>query len=75
MNNANIQQPQIKLNPDDLQDVVCEECGNNTFETSFFIKKISALVSPNGQESYIPAQVFSCKNCGHVNEEFKLRNA
>ena len=31
-----------------------------------FFKKISALVSPTGQESIIPVQVYSCGNCGTV---------
>ena len=31
-----------------------------------FLKKISRLVSPTGQE-IIPVQVYSCGNCGHIN--------
>ena len=30
------------------------------------MKKISALMSPNGQEGIVPIQVYSCGNCGHV---------
>ena len=30
------------------------------------MKKISALMSPTGQEAIIPVQVFSCGNCGTV---------
>ena len=31
---------------------------------------MSALLSPSGQESIIPAAVFACEKCGHVNKEF-----
>ena len=48
----------------------CEDCGNPTFKQSLLIRKMSALVSPNGQETIIPMQVFACEKCGHVNKEF-----
>ena len=49
--------------------IVCEKCGNGLFIQSFFLKKISALVSPTGQESIVPVQVYSCGNCGHINRK------
>ena len=30
------------------------------------LKKLSALVSPTGQEALIPVDVYSCGNCGRV---------
>tara|TARA_B100001094_G_scaffold40718_1_gene35382 strand:- start:773 stop:937 length:165 start_codon:yes stop_codon:yes gene_type:complete len=32
----------------------------------FFLKKVSALVSPTGKEAIVPIQVFSCGNCGAI---------
>ena len=61
-------QTQVKLNLSDTETIVCEKCGNGLFIQSFFLKKISALVSPTGQESIIPVQVYSCGNCGHINK-------
>ena len=46
--------------------IVCEECGNASFIPAFFLKKVSALMSPTGQEAIIPIQVYSCGNCGTV---------
>ena len=60
-------QAQVKLNLSDTETIVCEKCGNGLFIQSFFLKKISALVSPTGQEAIIPVQVYSCGNCGHIN--------
>ena len=30
------------------------------------IKRISAILSPTGQEGLVPVQVYSCGNCGAV---------
>ena len=46
--------------------IVCEECGNASFIQAFFLKKISALMSPTGKEAIVPMQVFSCGNCGAI---------
>ena len=49
----------------------CEHCGNYTFIQSFFLKRISPIVSPTGQEAIVPIQVFACGNCGAVPEKMK----
>ena len=48
----------------------CESCKNSTFKQSLLLRKLSALVSPNGQETLVPVQVFACEKCGNVNKEF-----
>ena len=50
--------------------IKCEKCENSTFKQTLLIRKMSALVSPNGQETLIPVQVFACEKCGNVNPEF-----
>jgi len=44
----------------------CEECDNYLFIISYVIKRISAILSPTGQEGLVPVQVYSCGNCGIV---------
>ena len=51
--------------------VKCEKCENSTFKQTLLIRKLSALVSPSGQETVIPIGVFACEKCGHVNTEFE----
>lgn len=51
-------------------DYKCEKCENLYFIPVFCLKKISALVSPNGKEVNIPVQTFACSKCSHVNEDF-----
>ena len=50
--------------------VECESCGGKTFKQTMMLRKISAIVSPTGEESLIPVMVFACEHCGHVNKEF-----
>jgi hypothetical protein len=52
------------------ESVTCDKCNNGLFETAFLVKKITAALSPTGQEGIIPIPVFLCKKCGHINEEF-----
>lgn len=55
-----------------MEDIKCEvsDCGSKTFVPVFVIKKISALMSPTGQETLAPLQIFQCSVCGHINELF-----
>ena len=52
-------------------DVVCENCNNLTFQEVILLKKISALVSPNGKEGLVPIPTFACVACGYVNKAFR----
>ena len=63
------QQPDIDMSK--TNEINCEVCLNDTFEQTLMLRKLSALVSPTNQETIVPVQVFDCKKCGHVNEEFR----
>ena len=68
MNNE--QQPQMNIDFSQTTAEVCEKCENDTFVQVFKMRKLSALLSPAGQESMIPIQAFACAKCGHVNPGF-----
>tara|TARA_R100001443_G_scaffold87712_1_gene94270 strand:- start:797 stop:1072 length:276 start_codon:yes stop_codon:yes gene_type:complete len=59
----------------DLDDVVCSECGNPTFIQVHLLRKISAVMSPNGKGGFLPVPIFQCANCGHINEELMPRES
>ena len=59
--------PQALANATDYS---CGSCGHKYFSPVFMLKKLSAIVSPTGQELNFPVQTFGCAKCGHVNEEF-----
>ena len=65
------QQPlpqQVNVDISQADDVKCDKCGHDVFIPVFMIKKVSAIMSPNGQEYTIgllrPKEVY------HVYEEF-----
>ena len=60
------QKQQVQVDLKQADTIKCSDCGNYLFITSFILKRLSALVSPNGQEALIPVQVYSCGNCGKV---------
>jgi hypothetical protein len=50
--------------------VACEKCKAEAFQQALILRKVSALLTGEGKEGYMPIQVFSCASCGHVNEQF-----
>ncbi len=65
-------QQQVKLNIslDKTTGVVCEECGNTTFQEALLIRKASKFLTGTAQDAIIPIPTFACTKCGHVNDEF-----
>ena len=61
-------QANVQLDLSQAETILCEQCQNGLFLASFFLKRISALVSPTGKEAIIPIQVYSCGNCGPIND-------
>ena len=62
---------QLNIDPKDLKDIVCENCGCQFFRQVNAFKRISALVSPTGKEQIVPVPTFRCDDCGFINEEFR----
>ena len=66
----NREQQGLQVDFSQTTEVVCEKCGNTTFNHVFKVRKLSALLSPTGQETMIPIPVFACAKCGHINKGF-----
>jgi len=60
----------INVDLNQASDIVCSNCGGKFFHAVTFFKKISALLSPTGQEGIIPIPTYACLECGNINEEF-----
>ena len=63
-------QAQVQVDLTKADTIQCDDCGNYLFITAHVIKRLSAIISPTGQEAMIPVQVYSCGNCGAVAEGF-----
>ena len=57
---------QVQVDLSDAETMNCQECNNKIFIQGYVIKKISAIMSPTGQEVIAPVQVFNCGNCGEI---------
>ena len=68
MNNP--QQQQMQIDFSQTVPEVCEECENDTFNEVVKVRKLSALLSPSGQETMIPLKTFACTKCGYINPSF-----
>ena len=64
------QQPQMNIDFSQTTAEVCEHCGNDTFSEVLKVRKLSALLSPTGEETMIPIKTFACTKCGHINPAF-----
>ena len=64
------QETQVQVDLSKADTVKCDDCGNYLFITAHVIKRLSAIISPTGQEALIPVQVYSCGNCGSVPKMF-----
>ena len=69
-----LKKPQKQVNIEDTESLVCDACGNYTFIKSYFIRRVSPLMSPSGQEAMIPIEVFACGNCGKVPDKMMPKN-
>ena len=58
----NTKQQTININPENLPEVKCG-CGCSIFVQGTQIRKVSALLSPEGKDSYLFIPVFVCKDC------------
>jgi len=56
----------LNINAAALPTLSCPQCGGFTFGASFIVKKLSALISPNGKETIVPIQVFTCNFCHSI---------
>ena len=51
-----MQQQQMSIDLKQAENVGCEECGHLYFTPVAMMKRLSALVSPTGQELKVPVQ-------------------
>lgn len=66
------QQP-TQLSISDLQPIVCEKCGHDLFVPVVYLRRINKFLVGAPNDIVRPFEAFSCAKCGHVNDEFKIK--
>lgn len=64
------QKPQQRLSVKDTSEVVCDNCKGTTFSEGMFLRKVSALLTGQPKDSYLPIATFYCVKCHTVNDCF-----
>lgn len=69
-----MEQQQINIRPEDTTGVDCPKCHTQFFIPVYLLRKVSAIVSPSGQEEVIQVPVMACANCGTPMMDEKFDN-
>ena len=56
----------VKVDLKEAETMTCQQCDNKIFIQGYVIKRLSAIISPTGQEVIAPIQVFNCGRCGEL---------
>lgn len=59
---------QIKLS--NISNLKCEKCGNETWESVFFVKVLSPIITGESTDVPYPIPTFACNACGWVPKIF-----
>lgn len=73
MDNKQKQQT-INVDLSQAETFACKECDSTQFNVTYLIKRLSPLMSPTGDETFVPVQVFCCGKCGVIPENFLPSN-
>ena len=66
------QEPTLQIPLNKTTPMLCEECGHDTFEQSFYLRKVSKFIAATPEDAIRPIPTFICSKCKHANAEFKL---
>ena len=69
-----MEQQKINIDINQTTAIKCDECDNETFRAVTFLRKVSKLISPDGQEHLWPLESMACDKCGHINKEYNPTN-
>jgi uncharacterized Zn finger protein len=53
--------------------VKCENCECEYFVEVLMMRKASRLLTGGSKDSIIPIPTMRCADCGHVNDDFKIK--
>jgi len=69
-NRASPPPPQMQLDLAKSTSLACESCGNHTFLSVFMMRRVSAIMSPTGEEAIVPIPTYACNACGFISSGF-----
>jgi hypothetical protein len=64
-------QMNVNIGADDMQPIICEECGGMYFRQVMAINKVSKLLTGSDKDTMVPVPVFRCDDCGAIPKDFQ----
>ena len=61
----------LNIGADDMQPIICEECGGMYFRQVMAINKVSKLLTGSDKDTMVPVPVFRCDDCGAIPKDFQ----
>ena len=68
LNGDEVVDKKVKVDIKQTDTLACELCNCKIWDSAQIVKRVSALVSPTGQETLVPLPMLVCKNCGDIPE-------
>jgi len=68
----NFDENKLRINPLELPNIECENCGNIFFDKVTIIKKVSKLLTGSPTDEMIPMETYVCTECAHINKDFDI---
>lgn len=62
-------QQTVNIKPEDTIEVVCDNCGNNTFKNIVLLRRIKAVLVGSQEDHFQPIAAIACDKCGTVIDE------
>jgi len=59
-----------KINLRDCPTIKCESCGSIYFREVIYLKKVSKIMTGDGEDTTVPFPIYKCDDCGHINDGF-----
>lgn len=63
---------QVRVDIRQTRGLACEKCESQAFQQVVFVRVVSALLSPNGEEQTVNIPSLMCASCGHINDELNV---
>lgn len=61
----------LNIGADEMQPIICEECGGMYFRQVMAINKVSKLLTGSDKDTMVPVPVFRCDDCGAIPKDFQ----
>ena len=64
-----LQKREVDIDMQNTNPIICEGCKGLAFQPAVMLRKVSAIMSPTGKETFLQIPCVVCAECGQINKE------